>query len=354
MVVAPLCEGPRMREATDTLAIYESERGRSTRLVPESVSHAEPCIIGLASDRAGMLTFGRSRFDALDFDQATRALSALVDSFERLPALDGDLQVLIEAHAYLAWAASERKDNDTAHAQLNAACVLNPNLKLDANRFPPAVASAATQVCREVMPTGLADFESVPAGTHIYVDAIERCTAACNVTLPAGEHFVSIRTGAQRTDMKIDVVARGKQRIDASPDVTIAERMRTAIATHNVTAVGQDLAEGDGIIVILDEIVNGIQSWTTRPPFQTIAGPTLIIDAARPHDGAAARLAVDTMLATLPLPVVVPAAQVRLAQPIYKKWWLWAAVGAVAVGTVTAIAIAASHNNDVTIKATVP
>jgi tetratricopeptide (TPR) repeat protein len=55
--------------------------------------------------------------------------------------------------------------------------------------------------------------------------------------------------------------------------------------------------------------------------------------------------------AVAPAPVLPPPAPVAEKQPLYKKWWLWTAVGAVAAGAAVGIAVAATTPRDAAIPA---
>lgn len=329
----------------------------------------------------GKLAEGLSAYENLELDRAERELLEAVRAFEAIPA-----ELLADAGrdhrralAYLGavWLLSGQADK--AQDAFRRLLVIDPEFRLDARIFPPAMLEAFARMVREVedSPRGAIEVSAQPDPALVFVDGRFRGLAPIRVErLPAGDHLISVRAPGH--------VPFGRQvSVGASEDTPVACRLkplpalsafqrefpsdrmgggeplpralleRARRAKLHRLVLGRTSRAGAEIAFLLVwyDTATGLPLFERRGSFRPDAtdlsrsvaeavselspGPGPVVDSgpsAPPPGGAIPHLAGEERFE-------------EAEKPLYRRWWFWTALGAgAAVTTLLAILLAGGQD----------
>lgn len=152
-----------------------------------------------AAEANAALEKGRAFAEKLQFGKAKKAFELALEKMEAAAAVLPDAQPLIDCRLGLAEVAARVGQDDEARVQLAFAAVLNPELQLDAKRYPPlfvrTFAKERDRALKEKRAVVFVDESGV--GSSVEIDG--RATAAAPVRVsevPVGRHLVrAVRQG---------------------------------------------------------------------------------------------------------------------------------------------------------------
>ena len=136
----------------DALSVYAAQLARqvapdgSARVLPD----APDC--NAVERFRGRLKAGRTAFEALELDTATKLLKALLADMQAAAHFEGDTAIRLEAQLYLAWIGLEQRDNATAKRYFEATCTDDPSWVPNSMQFPPNVTQQLARTCKQLKP----------------------------------------------------------------------------------------------------------------------------------------------------------------------------------------------------------
>ncbi|NMB76585.1 MAG: PEGA domain-containing protein [Myxococcales bacterium] len=327
------------------------------------------------------LAEGLTAYENLELDRAERELFEAVRAFEAVPAelLEDASRDHRKALAYLGavWLLSGQ--GDKAQDAFRRLLVIDPEYRLDARIFPPAMLEAFAHMVREVedAPRGAIDVSAQPDPALVFVDGHFRGLAPVRIErLPAGDHLISVRApghipfGRQvsvgaaedtpvacRLKPYADLAAFQREfpsdRIGAGEPLprALVERARRARLHRLVLGRTSRAGAEIGFLMVGYDVSTGLPLFERRGSFRPDAR-----DISRSVDEAISELSPG------PGPVVhsgpsAPAPEGALPRlsgeerfeeaekPLYRRWWFWTALGAgAAVTTLLAILLAGGQD----------
>jgi hypothetical protein len=326
----------------------------------------------------------RTAYYELKFKQAVTDAEAAIAHYEQEPLDLGDGQRFIAAHTYAAMAELELGNERAVQRHFAAALTVRPDLHLLETDFSP-VSIAALERARDQnitgKPKGSVTVTTSPAFAKLRVDGVNVGETPLTFNnLLVGRHFVSVsKEGHAPQAAWVDVTANGTAQLTFTLAEAPAEQLRRGLAAR-IAAGAKNEVEGDARKLAAALDAQAVLLLAVSAP-----GPRLLVSAAWvPADGESTRAwttlsadlfdapaAIEALIAGLQAKggeVTLPDAKaVKVAPPdygvawlglkppppkilappppaappptpLYKKPWLWVAVGAVAVaGGATAI-----------------
>ncbi len=327
------------------------------------------------------LAEGLSAYENLELDRAERELFEAVRAFEAVPAelLDDAGRDHRKALAYLGavWLLSGQADK--AQDAFRRLLVIDPEFRLDARIFPPAMLEAFARMVREVedAPRGAVEVSAQPDSALVFVDGRFRGLAPVRIErLPAGDHLISVRAPGH--------VPFGRQvSVGAAEDTPVACRLkpyaelaafqrefpsdrmgggeplpralleRARRAKLHRLVLGRTSRAGAeiGFVLVWYDVSTGMPLFERRGSFRPDAadlprsvdeavsnlspGPGPVVhsgSSAPPSKGAIPRLSGEERFE-------------EAEKPLYRRWWFWTALGAgAAVTTLLAILLAGGQD----------
>ncbi|MEM7609438.1 MAG: PEGA domain-containing protein, partial [Myxococcota bacterium] len=354
-------------------AAWQDADQRYLGYVPEMVER-------LASARTA-LAEGTAAYLELDLATAIDRLSTAIGLFDEAQAALEDESDLGQALLYLG--ASQEFDGRSRQARTTFERLHRqmPHIVPDPAEFPPAVVDAYNAAAPRRSP-GVMHIESDPTGAIAYVDFVPRGLTGLTIEgLVRGEHTVRLtRPGATPYVEQVTVGRRQQEvaafLVDAEGNEGLAEVVQSI--------AGHELRVGDGAIADLAERLElekiGVIRVSYGDTSDDVRLELVIFDVAsqrrvlrgevvapralgelEPVVQRSVRAAVETVISARPDGESIAAADDEniigvesvgddtaepTREPLYKKWWLWTAVGVVAVaGIVTAIAVTRDGSN---------
>ncbi len=323
-----------------------------------------PSPVTSAADK--LLADAKIAYDNLDYDAALAKYQEALESMVKSP-LGASSKQLAEAWQFIAIIALQNGGKTQAKKAQDAfvkALVHDPSIQVDAKTYGADVKKVFDKAVAEVAKQGKSTLkvESTPGGADVTLAGrLLGTTPVEPIELPVGQHLITFarpgyepaavvveltRNGATASGTLSLVAAYADQRSTAGALVSslgsgkvpggaraLAEKMNTRFVLLGSTSGGQttfelwDVESGsqlNGLRVGED----GGYSKVAKKVKQFVASPSAIV-AAPPE----------------PVAVVKRPTEPGNDEPLYKKWWLWAAVGVVVVGGATAGGIAAANAN---------
>ena len=330
----------------------------------------DPSLIDTIANARSLLDQGRDAYLNLELQQAIVHLTASVQAFDEAQAALEDENDLGSALLYLG--ASQEFDGQSRAARETFARLHRqmPHIQPSASEFPPEVIQRY-ESARPRRTDGALHVESDPTGAIAYVDFVPRGLTGLTIeNLARGEHTVRLtRPGATPYVEQVDV-GRSQAEVaaflmDAEGNEGLAEIVQS-IAGHELEvgdgAIGElgqrleldkigviQVSYGDSSDVVkLELAIFDVQSGRRelRGEVQSPRG----LGELEPVVQRSVRQAVEAAIRPRiqgeddediigfqrnEQPVVI-----ENEDPLYKKWWLWTAVGVVVVaGVVTTVAL---------------
>ncbi|OGQ21047.1 MAG: hypothetical protein A2138_13970 [Deltaproteobacteria bacterium RBG_16_71_12] len=151
------------------------------------------------ADGNAALDKARAFADKLQFGKARKAFETALEKMEAAASLLPDAQLLIDCRLGLAEIAARQGQDDEARVQLAFAAVLNPELQLDAKRYPPLfIRTFARERDRALKDKRAVVFvDETGVGGAVEIDGRPTAGAPVRVTeVPPGRHLVrAVREG---------------------------------------------------------------------------------------------------------------------------------------------------------------
>jgi hypothetical protein len=310
---------------------------------------------------------GRAAYDGLDLAQASTLFTQALEAYEEQIAHLSDLNQISDCLLYLG--AVEVLQGRTRGSRIYFArlLIIDPERRPDPDVFPPPVTEAFDYVARQVatLPSGQIAVTSTPERADVFVDGVFQGTTPAQIEdVKAGRHYVRIRRqGFVEAGQVIEVAGRRPTAVEASLSPAegsqVIEELLGQLATQitagseetatTVQRLGEELnlevlftaliaTAESGVTVRLDgwNAMTG-QSVSSRNVGPFASDPVSIAGDVQP--GASELLdatwtALNTTQAPIE-PVVEPQPDIEVRPtrpPIWRRWWFWTAIGAVAVG----------------------
>lgn len=313
---------------------------------------------------------GQESLRNLNLDQAA---AQLADAVDQLVAVLPYIKKQELADAMLALAAVQQQKGNLKgmQATLRRLLIWRTNYELDTSVFPQQIAEPLQEARTEVgqLPQGGIKVLCEPSGSQVFVDGDFAGVAPTNLNnLSVGEHYVTFKKLGYKRGLRIATVTAGPpiQVLGKLPRAEkyllveqAIERVGPKIGQNTLDRVVDNLRE----TLFLDHAVflrlqkAGTQSSTSEDVMLSaylydLRSRTLLkqktqkvhIEGGVPPDGAMQQLAeklyegidYDNDLRApedAPIPVAAP------QKPLYKKWWFWTALGVIAAGGASALAV---------------
>ena len=304
---------PRLTRAVrDGLTHSLSARGRTLREQP-LLQASEP---SLRADLAQAL----AAYQALELDETLASLTRLSGGAQRLGGGDLDTHALGDLYLHLALAAQELGQSDAAWDALVRAVRIEPTRALDPARVPPRATTAHRRAQLELAQlTGVELELRLPPGGRASIDGDDAHESGnLGRRLVPGPHFVRVDAPGYEPFRGMVVLAL--------PNEIFAPNLR-ALASAAFEAAPEELAAR------LDRVPDG---WRLRLRGTSVG---VRLEAAALVDENNANMVtaslVDRVLGVAP---VAP-------RPVWKRWWLWTAVGIGVAAVAISVPVALSAHS---------
>jgi hypothetical protein len=323
-----------------------------------------PSSVASAADKA--LADAKVAYDNLDYDAALAKYQEALDTMVKSP-LGASSKQLAEAHQFIAIIALQNGGKTQAKKAQEGfvrALVHDPSIQVDAKTYGADVKKVFDKAVAEVAKLGKSQLkvDSTPGGADATLAGrLLGTTPLEPLDLPVGQHLVTFarpgyepaavvveltRDGAKANGTLSLVSAYADQRTTAGAIVNaigsgkvpvgargLAEKMKTRFVLIGNTSGGEttlelwDVESGSQLngLHVNDD---GGYAKVAKKVKQFVASPSAIVAAAAE-----------------PVAEVKRPTEPGTDEPLYKKWWLWAAVGVVVVGGATAGGVAAANAN---------
>lgn len=349
---------------------------KMSELVDDALRRAQLPEPGVKVDPGqALVEKARAAYYELKFQEAATAAEAAIAHYEKEPLDLNDGQRFIAAHTYAAMAELELGNEKAVQQHFAAALTVRPDLHLLETDFSP-VSIAALERARDQnitgKPKGSITVTTSPAFAKLRVDGVQVGETPLTFNgLLLGRHFVSVsKEGHSPQAAWVDVKASGPSQLTFTLAEAPAEQLRRRVAAR-IAEGSRDAVEGEAqklagaldaqAVVLLAVGAVGkrltvsaawvppqgeaVRAWTTVAPdlFDAPAALEALVAALKGKGGDASLPGAekakgpDYALAWLglrPPPPKVLAPLPPPPVPVYKKPWLWVAVGAVVAGGV--------------------
>lgn len=312
--------------------------------------------------------------DALFKMEVDSAIMQLSDAVDQLIAVLPYIKKQELADAMMAVAVAHYQKGKTPPMQqaLKRLLTWRPNYTPDPAQVPPQMNDAIEAARQQVGQAPRADLKvtSEPAGAQVFVDGDYIGVAPLTVPgLATGEHYVTLKKLGYKRGLRVaqvkesggspvvgklqrsekyllveQAIAKVTPQMGQSPIDSVVDNLRETLFLDQT--VFMKVRKGGGDEVELSAYLYDLRSRRLLSQQTT----KLRAPSGVPQSGALAT--VSDRLYTgvsydggLQAPVDAPPPPPADTRPLYKRWWFWAAVGVIAVGTVTAIAVGASQRN---------
>ncbi|MEM9068433.1 MAG: PEGA domain-containing protein [Myxococcota bacterium] len=326
------------------------------------------------------LSEGRAAYVDLRLDEAVTLLEAAVDNFNQAMSALEDPSDLGNALLYLGAAQAFNGDDRGAQATFRRLHIQMSHIRPDPNEFPPDVVSR-WEAAAPRRSDGVVSVESDPPGAVAYVDFIPRGLTPLTVDgLARGEHTVRVTApGATPYIENVEITRRQREGSVAAFLLAHDEMEGLPEAVRGIT--GHELQVGDGAIAEVAQFLELDKIGVIRVSYgdsqDTVKLELVMFDVSSqrrvlrgevqaPRAFGELEAVVQRSIAQgvenvlnpqvgedderIPAETVITGDNPESGEredPLYKKWWLWAAVGgAVVLGAVIAIAVTQSGGNN--------
>ena len=312
--------------------------------------------------------------DALFKMEVDNAILQLSDAVDQLIAVLPYIKKQELADAMMAVAVAHYQKGKTAPMQqaLKRLLTWRPNHTPDPAQVPPQMNDAIESVRQQVGQLPRADLKvtSEPSGAQVFVDGDYIGVAPLTVPgLAVGEHYVTLKKLGYKRGLRVaqvkesggspvlgklqrnekyllveQAIAKVAPQMGQSPIDTVVDNLRETLFLDQTVFIkvkklaGDEVELGAYLYDLRSRRLLNQQTSKLRAPAGVPAAGALASVSDRLYTG----VSYD---GGLQAPVDAPPPAPADTRPLYKRWWFWAAVGVIAVGTVTAIAVGASQRN---------
>lgn len=312
--------------------------------------------------------------DALFKMEVDSAILQLSDAVDQLIAVLPYIKKQELADAMMAVAVAHYQKGKTAPMQqaLKRLLTWRPNYTPDPAQVPPQMNEAVEAARQQVGQLPRADLKvsSEPAGAQIFVDGDYIGVAPLTVPgLAIGEHYVTLKKLGYKRGLRVaqvkesggspvlgklqrsekyllveQAIAKVAPQMGQSPIDSVVDNLRETLFLDQTVFLRVRKTSGDEVELsaylydlrsrrLINQQTTKLRAPAGVPPSGALASLSDRLYTGVSYDGG------------LQAPVDAPPPAPTDTRPLYKRWWFWAAVGVIAVGTVTAIAVGASQRN---------
>lgn len=313
--------------------------------------------------------------DALFKMEIDSAITQLSDSVDQLIAVLPYIkkQELADAMMSLAVAQHQKGNARGLQQTLKRLLTWRPNFAPDPSQVPPALNESLEAARQQVSQLPRADLNvtSEPTGAQVFVDGDYIGVAPITVPgLAVGEHYITLKKLGYKRGLRVaqvkegggspvvgklqrsekyllveQAIAKVAPEMGQSPIDNVVDNLRETLFLDQTVFMG--VQKGTGEEVLLTAYLYDLRTRRLLTKESTKVRLQGGVPASGALAGAADRLyvGVDYDGSGLRAPVDAPPPEPADTRPLYKRWWFWTAVGVIAVGTVAAVAVAASQRN---------
>jgi hypothetical protein len=270
-----------------------------------------------------MLDAAIADYAGFRFTDAIAKLDTLARMADARGGGDLDARRLAEVYLYRALSRLELGPAEAAWDDLVRAARLDPTRAIDPARFPPRVVSAYKRAVAEVSTLPRAELEvAAPAEAQVRVDGRSLEGTA---TVTVGQHLIAVEAPGYERWTSVIAISGAHERIQpplrpvAPPDGDRLMALVRERAPRRV-ALGALVRRSDGWAFLVRELSDG----------KTVSDSAALGDAP-------ARAVIEPLVhRTVGVPDVAAA---QKKTPLYRRWWLWTAVGGVAAALAVVIPV---------------
>lgn len=301
----------------------------------------------------------RQAYDDLDYEGAATKWTEALEFFVKNPHL-ADAKTLADAHFFIGALAIQnggKSHAKKATEEFVRALMNNPELTCDPQVYGNDVKKAFDKALTELSakPTGLLSVDSSPQGATVSLRGKELgLTPLAGQTVPVGRHLLTFtRAGYEAAGAFADVSKEGasaKPTLKAAPGYLEVRDAATTLVGQGLGQKGaippgakklgevvksRFLVLSDGSTAEVWDVESGNRVSGLSLSAEELGESAKKIGAFIANPGPAAAVAGVSQAGGEPGP----------GGPVYKQWWFWTAVGVVAVGSATAVGVAAANNS---------
>ncbi|MDP2276243.1 MAG: PEGA domain-containing protein [Archangium sp.] len=316
-----------------------------------------------ARDDAGdkLVKDARQAYDDLDYEGAATKWTEALEFFVKNPHL-ADAKTLADAHFFVGALAIQnggKSHAKKATEEFVRALLNNPDLTCDPQVYGADVKKAFDKALTEISGKGVGPLaiDSSPPGAMVSLRGKELglTPIAEAPSVPVGRHLLTFsKPGFEPSGAYADVSKEGgsaKPTLTAAPGYLEVRDAATAVVGKGVGVKGglppgakklgevvkaRFLVVSDGAIVEVWDVETGNRLAGLSLSAEEVNESAKKIGAFISKPGSAAVAAAE---------VTDTSEEPSAGGPVYKKWWFWTAVGVVAVGGITAGAVAGANNS---------
>ncbi|MDP3151782.1 MAG: PEGA domain-containing protein [Archangium sp.] len=316
-----------------------------------------------ARDDAGdkLVKDARQAYDDLDYEGAASKWTEALEFFVKNPHL-ADAKTLADAHFFVGALAIQnggKSHAKKATEEFVRALLNNPDLTCDPQVYGADVKKAFDKALTEISAKGVGPLaiDSSPPGAMVSLRGkdLGLTPIAEAPSVPVGRHLLTFsKPGFEPSGAYADVSKEGgsaKPTLTAAPGYLEVRDAATAVVGQGVGVKGalppgakklgevvkaRFLVLSDGAIAEVWDVETGNRLAGLSLSAQEVNESAKKIGAFISKPGSAAVAAAE---------VTDTSEEPSAGGPVYKKWWFWTAVGVVAVGGITAGAVAGANNS---------
>lgn len=299
----------------------------------------------------------RQAYEDLDYEASAAKWTEALAFFNQNPAAASSA-LLGEAHFFIGALAvmnGGKAQAKKATEEFQRALLHNPNLTCDAQTWGPDAKKAFDKAAQDLAGrgTGSLTADSTPPGAEVRLrDRVVGTTPLSEgITVPVGRHLLLFsRRGYGQAGVLADVTKdgfRAQATLQAAPGYDDLRTAVDAAARDGLGKSGKPPAGARKVGELLKARFLVLGDGTRAEAWDLETGNRLtnLPTGADSLEASATKIH-DFVLKPPPLSETsVAAADPGGGAPVFKQWWFWAAVGAVAVGTATTVGVVAANNS---------
>ncbi|MEK6607424.1 MAG: PEGA domain-containing protein [Myxococcota bacterium] len=290
-----------------------------------------------AREAASLRSEGLAAYERLAFPKARERLGRAVARY-RDALLFGDFREAL-AQTLHALAASEMLDGDLDRATrtLRLARRVRSDLAPSEKQFPPAVSGLFAELASEEPPMGRLRVRATPDAI-VRIDGKIRGVTPLDLDVELGDHLVDVRHPGYRADLQWVTVAKKKP--------AVLEAVLVGADEERVFTAALDRARAELAADRSPAAVSIVRMLGVRQAILILGGDYGVEAVWRDGESAVRRArgasGEDVARALLHGGPPISGEVSRAEKPLWRNGWVWAAAGAIVVGTATVIAITTS------------
>lgn len=308
---------------------------------------------------------GREAMYKLELDSALTQLNDAVDQFIAvLPYIKK--QELADAMMALATVQQQKGATRAMQATLKRLLVWRPNYELDTKQFPEQLQEPLESMRQSVSQLKQAQIkvESDPSGAQVFVDGEYVGVAPLTTqNLYVGEHYITFKKLGYKRGLRVAQVTptggglvQGKlqrspkyllveqalervtKSIGGSPLDKVVDNLRETLFLDHAVFIRSQKGKDDNEVQLTGFLYDLRSRGLLAKEVETVA-LTSGLPTAGTLTGLAERLYAKVDYEGGPTPPADIAPPVATSTPLYKRWWFWTALGVIAAGGASALAV---------------